>query len=155
MPLRIKLGQLFTKNNFVIFVSTIIFIICAASVVVHGYRCFDKYLTVPENSEVSYKSSKNYPFPSITLCASLNDSYNFDRLKECKVEPIDYFAGRKHPSWVGKGGINCTDPKRLHNQIAANNEEHMIEKILIRSRSSDDFHSFQPRDHSFKTLANF
>ena len=153
MQLRIKLGQLFTKNNFVVFVSTIIFIVCAASVVSQGYRCFDKYLMVPENSEVSYKSSKNYPFPSITLCASLNDSYNFDQLKECQVEPIDYIADnyipKKDPSWVGKGGINCTDPKRLHNQIAADNEEHMIETIVIKSRSVEDsWRSFQPSNWS-------
>ena len=139
--------QLFTKNNFVVFVSTIIFIGCAASVVIHGYRCFYKYLTVPENSEVSYKSSKNYPFPSITLCASLNDSYNIDRIKECKVEPIVKTADWNYPSWVGKGGINCTDPKRLHNQITANNDA-MIEEIQIKSRSSDGFHTFQPSNWS-------
>ena len=36
----------------------------------------------------------------------------------------------------------------LHNQIAANNEEHMIEKIVIRSRRSHDFHIFQPSNWS-------
>ena len=127
MQLKIELEQLFTKNNFVLFVSTTLFIGCTAFVAFRGYRCFDKYLMVPENSEISYKSSKNHPFPSFTLCASYKDSYNDDKLKECQLERSEYLGG----TWLGKGGINCTDPKILHNQAAANHEDFEIQEIKI------------------------
>ena len=70
MQLKIKLGQLFNKNNFVVFVSTILFIGCATFVAFRGYKCFEKYFMEPEHSEISYKPSKNHPFPSFTFCAS-------------------------------------------------------------------------------------
>ena len=84
MQLRIKLGQLFTKKNFLAFVSTILFIGCAAFVAFRGYKCFDKYLKKPQHSEISFESSKNHPFPSFTLCLSEVDSYNTNLLKECQ-----------------------------------------------------------------------
>ena len=83
MQVKIKLGQLFTKDNTYIFVSIILFIGCTAFVAFRGYRCFDKYLKKPKNLEVSFESSKNHPFPSFTLCASENASYNDDLMREC------------------------------------------------------------------------
>ena len=109
-------SKLFTKNNAYVFVSTIFFIGCAAFVAYRGYSCFDKYFKKPEHTEISYKSSKNHPFPSFTLCASKSASYNDNLMKECQLERSEYVDGSK---WVGKGGINCTDPKILHNQAAA------------------------------------
>ena len=93
MQLRIKLGQLFTKNNFLAFVSIILFIGCTAFVAFRGYKCFDKYLKKPQHSEISFQSSKNHPFPSFTLCLSKKDSYNTDLLKKCQLEPDDYILG--------------------------------------------------------------
>ena len=119
MQLKIKLRQFFTKNNCYIFVSTILFIGCTTFVVYRGYRCFDKYFKKPKHSEVSYESSKNNPFPSFTLCASKNASYNADEIKGCQIEPDNYVIWSQ---WVGKGGFNCTDPKLLHNQVAASYE---------------------------------
>ena len=136
-----KLGQLFTKNNFVVFVSTILFIGCTAFVAFRGYRCFDKYFKKPEHTEISYKSSKNHPFPSFTLCASPDDSYNDDQMRECQLETNDYII--KGP-WVGKGGVNCTNPKILHNQAAANCEDLKVGWILIHTYAGEDSHFIQP-----------
>ena len=121
--LKIKLGQLFTKKNFVVFISTILFIGCAAFVAFRGYKCFDKYLKKPQHSEISFQSSKNHPFPSFTLCLSEKDSYNTDQLKKCQLEPSDYYIVYIGSQWVGKGGINCTDPKILHSKAVANYED--------------------------------
>ena len=128
MRLKIKLGQLFTKNVFYGFVSTLLFIGCSAFVAFRGYKCFDKYLKKPQHSEISFESNKNHPFPSFTLCASEKDSYNDNQIKECQLERNQYL---NHGQWVGKGGINCTDPKLLHNQAVANYENLEIEKIGI------------------------
>ena len=76
--------QLFNKNNAYAFVSSILFIGCAGFVVYRGYLCFDKFLKKPENSKVSFESTKNQPFPSFTLCASENVSYNNENVK-CRV----------------------------------------------------------------------
>ena len=135
MQLRIKLGQLFTKNNFLAFVSTILFMGCTAFVAFRGYKCFDKYLKKPQNSEISFQSSKNHPFPSFTLCLSEKDSYNFDQLKKCQLEPSDYVFGAQ---WVGKGEINCTDPKILHTKAVANYEDLEIKRIKIITHVNDD-----------------
>ena len=134
MQLKIKLGQLFTKNNFVVFISTVFFIGCTAFVAFRGYKCFDKYLKKPQHSEISFQSSKNHPFPSITLCASEKDSYNTNLLKKCQIEPLDYYFGFK---WVGKGGINCTDPKILHSKAVANYKHLEIELINILTYAND------------------
>ena len=134
--------QLFTKNNAYVFVSSILFIGCAFFVAYRGYLCFDKYFKKPENSKVSFESTKNQPFPSFTLCASKNVSYNIDQIKECQIEPSEYLGGYQ---WVGKGGINCTNPKLLHKQIAANSEDLEIESILIFTYAETNYsHNFQP-----------
>ena len=83
-------GHFFTKNNAFVFVSTIFFIGCTAFVAYRGYRCFDKYLKKPEHTEVSFKSSKNYPFPSFTLCTCYKQSYNDYQMKECQLERSEY-----------------------------------------------------------------
>ena len=136
MQLKIMLGQLFTKNNAYVFVSTIFFIGCAAFVAYRGYSCFDKYFKKPEHTEISYKSSKNHPFPSFTLCASKSASYNDNLMKECQLERSEYVDGSK---WVGKGGINCTDPKILHNQAAANIEDLGIDYLWIKTYAASKF----------------
>ena len=141
MQLKIMLGQVFTKNNFVVFVSTVLFIGCAAFVAFRGYRCFDKYFKKPELTEISYQSSKNHPFPSFSLCFSEKDSYNYNQMKECQLEHSEYLDGVQ---WVGKGGVNCTDPKNLHNQVAANSEDLEIERILIMTYAlSNNTYNFQ------------
>ena len=86
MLLTKKLGQLFSRKNTYLFFSTILFIGCTAFVSFRGYKCVDKYLENPEQSEVSYKGSSNNPFPSFTICASKNESYNEDHLKNCQLE---------------------------------------------------------------------
>ena len=135
MQLKIKLGQLFTKKNFVVFISTILFIGCAAFVAFRGYKCFDKYLKKPQHSEISFQSSKNHPFPSFTLCLSEKDSYNTDQLLfKCQLEPSKYYIGSQ---WVGKGGINCTDPKILHSKAVANYKDLEIEFINILTYAND------------------
>ena len=135
MQLRIELGQLFTKNNFLVFVSNILFMGCTAFVTFRGYKCFDKYLKKPQHSEISFQSSKDHPFPSFTLCLSKKDSYNTDLLKECQLEPNDYRFGSK---WVGIGGTDCTDPKILHTKAVANYEDLEIEHIEIVTHVNDD-----------------
>ena len=142
MQLKIKLGQLFNKNNFIVFVSTILFIGCATFVAFRGYKCFEKYFMQPEHSEISYKPSKNHPFPSFTFCASEKNSYNDDLMKECQLERSEYLDGGK---WVGKGGINCTDPKLLHLQVAVHFEDLKVEEIEIWTYASvNNYHTFQP-----------
>ena len=136
------LGQVFSKNNFVVFVSTILFLGCAAFVAFRGYRCFDKYFKKPENTEISYKSSKNHPFPSFTLCVNEKDGYNDNQLKECQLDRNKYTKGSQ---WVGKGGINCTNPKELHKLVAANFEDLDVELIgVFTYDASNNFHIFQP-----------
>ena len=85
--------KLFTKNNAYVFVSTIFFIGCTAFVVCHGYRCFDKYLKKPEHTEISYKSSKSYSFPSFTLCTSYKQSYNVDQMKNVNLKKMNIQKG--------------------------------------------------------------
>ena len=103
--------QLFNKNNAYTFVSSLLFLGCAVFVAYRGYLCFDKFSKKPKRSEVSFESSMNHPFPSFTLCASANVSYNDDQKKKCQLERVEYvFRGQ----WVGEGGINCTNPKLLH-----------------------------------------
>ena len=136
MQLKIKLRQLFTKNNCYIFVSTILFIVCTAFVAYRGYKCFDKYYKKPKHSEVSYESSKNHPFPSFTLCASYNVSYNEELIQKCQIKPLDYVWGGP---WVGKGGINCTDPELLHNQVAANSKDLEIERIVVITKAATSY----------------
>ena len=109
---------------------------CTNFVVYRGYRCFDKYLKKPKHSEVSYESSKNHPFPSITLCTSQNASYNDELMKKCQLKRLDYLW---RGPWVGKGGINCTDPKILHNQVAANYEDLEIERIVVITKSTNSY----------------
>ena len=120
--------QLFTKNNTYAFVSSILFFECTVFVAYRGYLCFNKFSKNPKQSEVSFESSKNHPFPSFTICASENGSYNDDQMKECQLQRHEYIGGGQ---WVGKGGNNCTDPKLLHNQVAANSEDLEIEEIGI------------------------
>ena len=150
MQLKIKSGQLFTKKNFLAFVSTILFIGCAAFVAFRGYKCFDKYLKRPQHSEISIQLSKNHPFPSFTLCLSKKDSYNTDLLKKCQLNPVDYIWRAK---WVGKGGINCTDPKILHSKAVANYEDLEMELIQILTHVNDagssSFISNRPSNWSF------
>ena len=147
MRLKIKLGQLFTKFSFYGFVSTLLFIGCSAFVAFRGYKCFDKYLKKPQHSEISFESNKNHPFPSFTLCASEKDSYNDNQIKECQLERNQYL---NHGQWVGKGGINCTDPKLLHNQAAASYEDLGIELIEIYTYAgSDNYYRIQPSNWSF------
>ena len=134
--------QLFTKNNAYVFVSSILFIGCAVFVAYRGYLCFDKFLKKPENSKVSFESTKNQPFPSFTLCASENVSYNNDQMKECQLERSEYLGGYQ---WVGKGGINCTNPKLFHKQVAANSEDLDIKLIWIITYAETNYsHNFQP-----------
>ena len=128
MLLNIKLGQLFSRKNTYLFFSTILFIGCTAFVIFRGYKCVDKYLKNPEQSQVSYKGSSKNTFPSFTLCAHKNDSYNEDQMKKCQLEQKDYVLGSQ---WVGKGGINCTNPKFLHDQAVASSENLEIEMIGI------------------------
>ena len=138
-------SKLFTKNNAYVFVSTIFFIGCTAFVVYRGYRCFDKYLKKPEHTEISYKSSKSYPFPSFTLCTSYKQSYNVDQMKECQLEKHEYLQGGK---WVG---TNCTDPKILHNQVAATYEDLGIKSIQIYTYAlSDNFYWIQSGNLEWK-----
>ena len=138
-------GQFFTKNNAFVFVSTIFFIGCTAFVVYRGYRCFDKYLKKPEHTEISYKSSKSYPFPSFTLCTSYKQSYNGDQMKECQLEKYEYLKGGK---WVG---TNCTDPKILHNQVAATYEDLGIKGIQIYTYAlSDNYYWIQSGNLEWK-----
>ena len=120
--------KIFNKINSYVFVSSILFIGCTTFVAFRGYSCFDKYLKKPKNSEVSYESSNNHPFPSFTLCVSKNASYNDGQMKECQLERNEYLVGAK---WVGKGGFNCTDPKSLHHQVAADSGDLEIERIWI------------------------
>ena len=129
-------GQLFTTDNAYVFISTILFFGCIAFVAYRGYRCFDKYLKKPEHTEISYKSSKSYPFPSFTLCALYKDSYNGNQMKECQLERSDYIEGG---TWVGKGGNNCTDPKILHNQVAGSDEDLGIKGILILTYAASEW----------------
>jgi hypothetical protein len=128
-------GQLFTTDNAYVFISTILFLGCIAFVAYRGYRCFDKYLKKPEHTEISYKSSKSYPFPSFTLCALYKDSYNGNQMKKCQLERSDYIEGG---TWVGKGGNNCTDPKILHNQVAASYEDLVFKGMLILTYAASD-----------------
>ena len=130
-------SKLFTKNNAYVFVSTIFFIGCTAFVVYRGYRCFDKYLKKPEHTEISYKSSKNYPFPSFTLCTRYKQSYNDYQMKECQLERSEYLEGG---TWIGKGGSNCTDPKIFLTQVSASYEDLGIEKIHIFTYAASDNH---------------
>ena len=109
---------------------------CTTFVVYRGYRCFDKYFKKPKHSEVSYESSKNNPFPSFTLCASKNASYNGDEIKGCQIEPNNYVIWSQ---WVGKGGFNCTDPKLLHNRVAASYQDLEIERILIITNAANTY----------------
>ena len=137
--------KLFTKNNAYVFVSTIFFIGCTAFVVYRGYRCFDKYLKKPEHTEISYKSSKSYPFPSFTLCNSYKQSYNSNQMKECQLEKPEYLEGGK---WVG---TNCTDPKILHNQVAATYEDLGIKNIQIYTYAlSDNYYWIKPGNLEWK-----
>ena len=139
-------GQLFTKNNAYVFLSTILFLGCIAFVAYRGYRCFDKYLKKPEHTEISYKSSKSYPFPSFTLCATYKDSYNGEQMKECQLERSEYIEGG---TWVGKGGNNCTDPKILHNKVAASYEDLVIKSIhILTYAASDNYYWIQPSNWS-------
>ena len=137
--------QLFSKNNAYTFVSSLLFLGCAVFVAYRGYLCFDKFSKKPIHSEVSFESSMNHPFPSFTLCASANVSYNDDQLKKCQLEWDEYVFGGQ---WVGEEGINCTNPKLLHKQVAATNKDLEIEQIAIFTYASsfdeDDYHSFQP-----------
>ena len=110
-------GQLFTTDNAYVFISTILFLGCIVFVAYRGYRCFDKYLKKPEHTEISYKSSKSYPFPSFTLCASQNVSYNDNQMKECQLDRIKYIYGFQ---WVGKGGINCTNYRKVTQKTISN-----------------------------------
>ena len=136
--------QLFTKNNAYAFVSSILFFGCSVFVTYHGYLCFDKFSKNPKQSEVSFESSKNHPFPSFTICASYNDSYNDNEMKECQLERSEYLDGCQ---WVGKGGINCTNPKLLHNQVAANSEDLEIESIwIVTYAAPNDNNDFQPNN---------
>ena len=127
--------QLFTKNNAYVFLSTIFCLGCIAFVAYRGYRCFGKYLQKPEHTEISYKSSKSYPFPSFTLCAAYKDSYNSYQLKECQLERSEYIEGG---TWVGKGGNNCTDPKILHNRVAGSYEDLVINGVHITTYAESD-----------------
>ena len=136
MQLTKKLGQLFSRNNTYLFFSTILFIGCTAFVTFRGYKCVDKYLKNPEQSEVSYKGSSGHSFPSFTLCANNNDSYNEDQMKKCQLERKDYVSGGQ---WVGKGGTNCTDPKILHNQAVASSENLEIEDIGIYTYAENTY----------------
>ena len=134
--------QLFDKNNAYAFVSSILFIGCTVFVVYRGYLCFDKFLKKPENSKVSFESTKNQPFPSFTLCASQNVSYNDNQMKECQLDRSKYLDGSQ---WVGKGGINCTNPKLLHKQVAANSEDLDVEVIgFFTYAAPNNTHTFQP-----------
>ena len=142
--------QLFTKNNAYAFVSSILFFGCAVFVAYRGYLCFNKFSKNPKQSEVSFEFSKNHPFPSFTLCASETDSYNDNQMKECQLDRIKYLEGSQ---WVGKGGINCTNPKLLHNQVAANSEDLEIEEIgIITYEVTNNSHEFQPSDWNFLEL---
>ena len=136
------LQKLCTKNKCYAIFSSILFIGCTAFVAYRGYSCFDKYLKKPKHLEVSYEASKNHPFPSFTICASQNNSYNYDQLKECQIEASGYLWSGP---WVGKGGSNCTDPKLLNKQVAANYEDLKIERIQIFTNAgSNDYHDIQP-----------
>ena len=130
------------RRNCYAFFSSILFIGCTAFVTYRGYSCFDKYLKKPKHSEVSYEASKNHPFPSFTICASQNDSYNYDQLKECQIEAWRYLWSGP---WVGKGGSNCTDPNLLNKQVATNFEDLKIERIQIYTNAgSNDYHDIKP-----------
>ena len=139
--------QLFNKNNAYAFVSTSLFIGCAVFVVYRGYLCFDKYFQKPENSKVSFESTKSQPFPSFTLCASENASYNNDQMKECQLELFEYVD---QSQWIGKGDINCTDPKLLHDQVAANSENLEVAQIRILTYASNNQHYIQPSHLDWK-----
>ena len=151
MLLTKKLGQLFSRKNTYLFFSTILFIGCTAFVSFRGYKCVDKYLKNPEQSEVSYKGSSGNSFPSFTLCANKNDSYDEDQLKKCQLNQKDYIS---RGQWVGKGGINCTDPKLLYNQAVASSESLEIERIVIwtfaDNHFADDNHVIGPENLRLK-----
>ena len=140
-----QLRKLCTRKNSYAFFSFILFVGCTAFVTYRGYSCFDKYLKKPKHSEVSYEASKNHPFPSFTVCASQSDSYNYDQLKECQIEASGYLWSGP---WVARGGSNCTDPKLLNKQVAANYEDLEIEQIQIYTNGQSIFnyhHNIQPR----------
>ena len=80
-----QLRKLCTRKNSYAFFSSILFIGCTAFVIYRGYSCFDKYLKKPKHLEVSYEASKDHPFPSFTLCASYNASYNEEIMQKCQL----------------------------------------------------------------------
>ena len=65
-------------------------------------------------------------------------------MKECQLERNEYLDGAK---WVGKGGFNCTDPKSLHHQVAADSGDLEIERIWIVTYALlNNVHNFQPNN---------
>ena len=73
-----------------------LFIACAIFVAFRGYGCFEKYLSVPEKVDISFKLTGTQNFPEITLCPML--AFNENIFNECKLNLNAYV---NNATWVG------------------------------------------------------
>ena len=76
--------------------SVSLFIACAVFVAFRGYGCFEKYLSVPEKVDISFKLTGTQNFPEITLCPFL--AFNDTIFNECKLDLTAYTI---NAIWVG------------------------------------------------------
>ena len=103
------------KNLLSYIFTTFIFIGCAIFVIIHGQKCFLKFLEKPQKAQISYEFTGIIDFPAISICETKDDTYDNDILEQCQLNKDDY---TENGPWSGSGESFCENPKELNKKVS-------------------------------------
>ena len=125
--------------------TALLFLSCASFVSFKTFQCFEKFLQYPIGAQISQVSSKEVPFPSITLCPHPQNKmktnyyipkmYNETFLQTCNLTVQDYVNGKWSKNVADE---ICSDPKAFHENLIPSIENLRILKIEIRTFNGDN-----------------
>lgn len=109
--------------------SFMLFACCASYVIMRSYNCFCKYLDGTVAVDITYQSSGEVDFPSITFCGRIssmfraNDQpkpFNIQELAKCNLTWQQYYDGQ----WTSENLPDyCHDPKKVAEKVLAKLED--------------------------------
>ena len=89
--------------------SLLISIACLTFVLYQGYKCWNKYATVPKSTDVSIEKARQYP--DVTICP--RHFWSSSKLHKCNLTFYSYFGQHQ---WTSDNQ-NCTDPRQVYEEM--------------------------------------
>ena len=101
---------------------------CLGIVTWQCWRCYTKFLSMPQATQLSVVSSAGNMFPIATVCPNAeeqNEIHNFTILYSCGITANQY---RFQAEWSNQTNGNCSNPKLLYYSIIWKMED-LISKV--------------------------